>query len=123
MKRIFLALLISLTGVIFTCTAQEAKYADVSKARFAELVNNSKGLIIDLRTPKEYGEGHIEGAVNIDYFSKSFEGEIDKLDKKQTVYIYCASGGRSGLTMKLLKKKGFMTVYHLPIGYDGWIEE
>ncbi|MBL4658495.1 MAG: hypothetical protein JKX73_10875 [Flavobacteriales bacterium] len=38
------------------------------------------------------------------------------------MYIYCASGGRSELTMKLMKEKGFKTVYHLPIGYDGWSE-
>ena len=80
-------------------------------------------MLIDLRTPKEYEEGHIEGSVNIDFFADNFEDEIAKLDKNKTVYIYCASGGRSGETLKLMKESGFKMVYHLPVGYDGWSDE
>lgn len=109
-----------MTGVSVDTIAQDLVFEDVSKQQFAELVKSGDGLLVDLRTPKEYNEGHIEGAVNIDYFSDNFEAEIDKLDKGKTMYIYCASGGRSGKTMKMLKLKGFERVYHLPVGYNGW---
>ena len=123
MKNLYLLLIVIGFGFTSGCTAQEAKYEDVSKERFAGLIKDGDGLLIDLRTPKEYKDGHILGSVNIDYFADGFDREIDKLDKNKTVYIYCASGGRSGLTMKLMKEKGFMKVYHLPVGYDGWSEE
>lgn len=123
MRNIYLGLLVVLIAFASGCTAQEAIYEDVSKERFAELIRTGDGLLIDLRTPKEYDEGHIEGSENIDFFAKNFEEEIAKLDKKRAVYIYCAGGGRSGETLKLMKKSGFKTVYHLPVGYDGWSDE
>ena len=122
-KNRYLVLLMVMMVIASGCTAQKATYEDVSRERFAELIKSGEGLLIDLRTPKEYTVGHIEGAVNIDYFAEGFEAEIDKLDKQQAVYIYCASGGRSGKTLKLMQDKGFKQVYHLPVGYNGWSEE
>ena len=113
---------VALVAITNLCIAQETHYEDVSKKKFAELIKGD-GLILDLRTPKEYKKGHIEGSVNLDYFADSFEAEIDKLDKNKTMYIYCASGGRSGLTLTLMQEKGFKSVYHLPVGYDGWSKE
>ncbi|MBL4755210.1 MAG: rhodanese-like domain-containing protein [Flavobacteriales bacterium] len=121
MKRVYLISLVVLLGFVIGCAQNEPKYEDVSKERFAALIKTGDGLLIDLRTPKEYDQGHIEGAVNIDFFDDHFEDEIAKLDKNKMVYIYCASGGRSGKTLALLKKSGFKTVYHLPIGYNGWV--
>ena len=123
MRNAYLGLLVVLIALTSGCTAQEAIYEDVTKERFAELIKTRDGMLIDLRTPKEYEEGHIEGSVNIDFFADNFEDEIAKLDKNKTVYIYCASGGRSGETLKLMKESGFKMVYHLPVGYDGWSDE
>ncbi|HIA06120.1 MAG TPA: rhodanese-like domain-containing protein [Flavobacteriales bacterium] len=120
MRNVYIGLLVVLIAFASGCTAQEAIYEDVTKERFAELLKTGDGLLIDLRTPNEYEEGHIEGSVNIDFFADNFEDKIAKLDKNKTVYIYCAGGGRSGETLKLMKKTGFKTVYNLPIGYDGW---
>lgn len=119
MKNV-LAVLLLLMGLSTACNSGKTVYEDVSKERFAELIESGEGLLIDLRTPEEYEEGHIEGSVNIDFFANDFETEIAKLDKNKPVYIYCASGGRSGKTFKLMKEKEFSTVYHLPIGYNGW---
>jgi len=123
MRNVYIGLLVGLIALASGCTAQEAIYEDVTKERFAELLRRGDGLLIDLRTPEEYQEGHIDGSVNIDFFADNFEDEIAKLDKQKTVYVYCASGGRSGETLKLMKKTGFTTVYHLPVGYDGWSGE
>ena len=123
MRNIYLGLLVVLIAFASGCTAQQAIYEDVTKERFAEVIKTRDGMLIDLRTPKEYEEGHIEGSVNIDFFADNFEDEIAKLDKNKTVYIYCASGGRSGETLKLMKESGFKMVYHLPVGYDGWSDE
>ncbi len=78
--------------------------------------------IIDVRTPAEFTDGHIQNAVNIDYFSKSFSANISKLNKQKTVLVYCAAGGRSATAAKEFKKLGFKKVYDLIGGYDDWKE-
>ncbi len=79
--------------------------------------------IIDLRTPKEYNEGHIPNAVNIDFYSRQFRLELDSLDKGKTYLIYCHSGGRSGRTLGLMKRLGFQEVYNLDGGIVRWAKE
>lgn len=57
---------------------------------FLEL--SSENLLIDLRTPKEFKEGHIEEALNISVLSVDFKEKINELPKEALVYIYCRSG-------------------------------
>ena len=57
---------------------------------FLEL--SSENLRIDLRTPKEFKEGHIEEALNISVLSVDFKEKINELPKEAPVYIYCRSG-------------------------------
>jgi len=73
--------------------------------------------LIDVRTPKEYGGGHLDGATNINFNGSDFDQSIGQLDKAQPVFIYCQSGGRSGKAYKKLKTMGFTTVYDLKGGY------
>ena len=80
-------------------------------------INNPQ--LIDVRTPKEFGAGHIDGAININYNGSNFEQSIGQLDKAQPVFIYCHSGGRSGKAYKKMKAMGFSTVYDLKGGYSG----
>ena len=54
-----------------------------------------KVVVLDVRTPKEFKEGHIPGATNIDFTTPDFEKRIGKLDKSKTYLVHCASGGRS----------------------------
>ena len=79
-------------------------------------------LVIDVRTSAEFSEGHIKNAVNFDYFSKSFKATISNLDKKKTILVYCAAGGRSKSACADFKKLGFNKVYNLIGGYDDWKE-
>ena len=52
-------------------------------------------VLVDVRTPDEYAAGHLEGAVNIDAQSPSFEGEVSELDADADYVVYCQSGNRS----------------------------
>ena len=76
--------------------------------------------VIDIRTKKEFDEGHIKGAKQIDFFGVDFEKELDKLDKKKRYIMHCKSGGRSTNSLPVWKKLGFTKVYHLNSGFDGW---
>jgi rhodanese-related sulfurtransferase len=65
--------------------------------------------VLDVRTPQEFAEGHLEGARNVDFLSDDFEQQFDALDlpKDQTVYLHCRSGGRSQKAAELLRSKGY----------------
>lgn len=76
--------------------------------------------LIDVRTPKEFAEGYIEGAKMIDYFSADFMTQIEKLDKNKDLYIYCKSGYRSGKAAKKLEAAGFTKIHDLKGGILNW---
>ena len=91
----------------------------VEKAEFSKLMKKSGVQLIDVRTSREFSNGFITGAKNIDYNGDSFEKQIKKLDKNKPVLVYCAAGGRSENAAELLKEWGFKEVYDLIGGYNG----
>jgi len=109
---------------VLLCIAAFGQSEDLTPKEFQAKSETLKdAVIIDLRTPDEIKAGIIPGATIIDYFSKSYEKKINTLDKSKTYLLYCASGGRSGETLELMKKKGFIAVYHLAGGFEGWKKE
>ncbi len=104
-----------------TTTNQSKTIAkDVDVSEFTKRMNEKPGLILDVRTKGEVAKGVIPNSVNLDIFADNFEAEIDKLNKSKPVYVYCASGGRSGEAMEIMHKKGFKEVYNLEGGYSAW---
>lgn len=69
--------------------------------------------IIDVRTPEEYAEGHLEGAVNIDIHGADFAKQIQALDPQGTYAVYCRSGNRSGQAVSFMQSEGFANVTDL----------
>lgn len=68
---------------------------------------SNKNVLLDVRTPEEFAEGHVPGAVNIDVKNPNFEEEIQKLDTKKNYFIYCKSGVRAKLATEKMQEKGF----------------
>lgn len=62
-------------------------------------------LILDVRTPEEYAEGHVPGARNISH--EQVASRIEELRSYQTIYVYCRSGGRVGHAAMDLTRAGF----------------
>ena len=85
--------------------------------------DNENFVIIDVRTPEEFTNEHIENARNLDYYSENFPDELDKLDRKKTYLIYCRSGKRSGNTLKIMKEVGFKKVFNMLGGIMQWKAE
>ena len=81
--------------------------------KIQENKNNPNLIILDVRTQDEYNQGHIENAININYYSKTLKKELKKLDKNKTYLVYCRSGNRSGKTLKIMEKLGFKEVYNI----------
>jgi len=53
----------------------------------------SKVILLDVRTPQEFAQGHINGAINIDWFSDDFNAQVAEIDKDETIYVYCKKRG------------------------------
>ena len=82
--------------------------------------NNPDFVILDVRTQEEVDEGYIEKAINIDFYSKTFRDEIDRLDKEKTYLIYCRSGSRSGRARDIMEELNFREVYNMLGGIVEW---
>ncbi len=85
--------------------------------------NNPDFAIIDVRTPEEFAEGHIEDSVIIDYYYDTFRNDIDQLDKSKMYLIYCRSGNRSGKALDIMAGLGFQEVYNMLGGIIEWNAE
>jgi NADPH-dependent 2,4-dienoyl-CoA reductase/sulfur reductase-like enzyme/rhodanese-related sulfurtransferase len=75
-------------------------------------------LLVDVRTKKEYKEGHIEGAVNFPL--DEIREQLEELPKDKTIYIYCQQGLRGYLAHRILRQNGFNDLYNLSGGYALW---
>lgn len=80
-------------------------------------------VIIDIRTPQEFSQGHIKGAVNINYFDSTFMDQIGKYDKSKPIFLYCRSGNRTSSASARVAKLGFGEIYDLQGGIMNWSRE
>ena len=105
----------------FSChTQQEPFVKKIDKATIQSEVIGKDVQLVDVRTPMEYGQGHIDDAVNFNINDEGFLNQIEKLDKNKPVYLYCKLGGRSNRAAELLKSKGFTQIFDYTGGYDDW---
>jgi len=82
--------------------------------------NNPNFIILDVRTPKEYDQEHISGAMNLDFYTHSFRTNLNQLDKGKTYLVYCRSGRRSSLSLDMMRELGFSNVYNVSGGTLSW---
>lgn len=75
--------------------------------------NNSTATIIDVRTPAEFADGRVEGAVNLDVQDAGFEASLAKLDKNAEYIVYCRSGNRSAIAVQIMAEAGITNVVDL----------
>ena len=117
MKKIIasLAFVLLLTG----CSSSPSA-TDLSVSEFTGKVAEQGVVTLDVRTPGEFNEGHIEGSQLIDFQSGNFENEIAALDKSKTYAVYCRSGNRSGQAVKVMREAGFNNLYNLNGGVIDW---
>ncbi|MBW1862405.1 MAG: rhodanese-like domain-containing protein [Deltaproteobacteria bacterium] len=80
-------------------------------------------VIIDVSTPREFKDLHLEGAIDVNLLSRFFKARLEVMDKDGTYVIYCKVGGRSKIAQKLMKQFGFQAVYNVIGGTLLWEEE
>ena len=100
--------------------------------RFTEVtVDQARGLIqkhagtgefviLDVRTPGEFAEGHLFGVVNVNLMGPDFERRLDALDRAKTYLVYCRTGSRSAKAIQAMQRLSFRSVHHMFEGIVGW---
>jgi len=81
---------------------------------------NEQFVILDVRTPDEFAQGHLHNAKLINYRAADFSDQLNALDKSKTYLIYCRSGGRSAGALRMMDQQGFSSVYNMDGGFTEW---
>jgi phage shock protein E len=76
--------------------------------------------VLDVRTPEEFAEGHVPGAVNVPH--DQIAARLDQVPKDKDVVLYCRSGRRAGLAAELLAANGYTRLSHLEGDMPAWVE-
>jgi rhodanese-related sulfurtransferase len=80
-------------------------------------------VVLDVRTPAEFAEGHVPGAVNIPH--TELAARIAELSgaRDKDIVVYCRTGRRADLALGTLGQAGFKRLFHLTGDYTRWVEE
>ena len=93
----------------------------ITESDFIEL-RDSDYTLIDVRTQDEFDLGHIDSAINLDFYSDSFQNDILSLPKNETIVLYCRTNNRSNKTATILKENGFKEISVLEGGITDWVK-
>ena len=117
LRFVFFSLLI-----IYSCQIFESNQInEISDAQFTE-IQETDYILIDVRTAEEYQSGHIQDAVNFDFYSESFQNDILTLDKSSSIILYCRTQNRSTKTANYLKENGYKEITVLTGGITSWVK-
>jgi len=97
---------------------------DVTVDQAQKLIQQRAGkedfVILDVRTPSEFSEGHLAGAVNVDLLAPDFAARLSAMDRGKSYLVYCRTGNRSTKAAHTMEQLGFRTMYHMRDGIVGW---
>lgn len=106
--------------LLFVVGCSQIKEKHITETSQEELENV---VLVDVRTPFEFNEGHLDNSVNIDWLGDDFVSEFEKISKDETIYLYCKSGARSANATKYLDSLGYKDVYNLKGGYIAYSKQ
>lgn len=86
------------------------------------LMSRKSALVLDVRKPDEFAQGHLQGARNIPL--SQLEARLKELEKyrEKPVMVVCERGGRATKAAKLLKAQQFTALHVLKGGMQAWLE-
>lgn len=94
---------------------------ELDPAGCRQLIDSSPGcVILDVRTPGEYSQGHLDGAENLDFFCSDFRTKIETRDRERIYVVYCKKGHRGERTRDMMRSCGFIRVVNIRGGIEGW---
>ncbi len=131
----YLVLFFVILGVVLVFVSKPETspqgFETVSVDEAREMLEKDDFFLLDVRTPVEFNESHIEGAVLIPlengYGSnlgpdQLLEAQINEVPKGEKVLVYCRTGRRSAVASQMLEDAGYTDVYNMGGGISEWIE-
>lgn len=123
MKKTILSILAAIGIGTSSCSAEDGIVVLSPQEFISQAKADTSAVILDVRTPAEFAEGHLEGAKLLDYLNaEAFDAGVKSLDKTNTYYIYCRSGRRSHGACQKMKAQGFK-VFDMEGGYLNWTKQ
>lgn len=123
MKKYAFILIIAPALFFSSCssTQNQGSKTDLSPEEFAAKIKElPEAPLLDVRTPEEFSDGHLQNALNFNWNGNEFENQIETLDKTKPVLVYCRSGSRSAAAARSMRSKGFEEVIEMKGGIIGW---
>lgn len=109
---------VAATSPVSAAASSVVQLVDVAGA--AALAADPSVIVVDVRTPAEFAEGHIDRAELVDFNAPGFGDRIAQLDRSATYLVYCHSGNRSGQATAVMAELGFTNVNDLSGGISAW---
>ncbi|HEY9842181.1 MAG: rhodanese-like domain-containing protein [Candidatus Sericytochromatia bacterium] len=81
---------------------------------------NASWKLIDVRTPEEFAQGHLQEAALMNFYDADFREKLLNMDRNQPYIIYCRSGNRSGKALAMMRELGFRNAYDIQGGILAW---
>jgi rhodanese-related sulfurtransferase len=114
-----IALIIFASAYAYYMTPSQG-YGDVTVAEAKALIEGKPDMVIlDVRTPSEFDDGHLEEAINIPV--DSLAARLDELNEDDELLVYCRTGNRSASAVGILNDGGFTKIFHMDEGITGWL--
>lgn len=123
MKNFILLIIMCFSSLWLSCQPKQS-FKSVDVKEFKKAVADTAYVVLDVRTAKEYAEGHIPGTdYNIDVLQDDFEDiALKSIPKEKSVALYCRSGNRSKKAARILTENGYRVI-ELSTGFKGWVAE
>jgi len=115
-------LLLLLMVVVAACSSSTEAIAMVHAPTARDLIAEPGTVLLDIRTPQEFAEVRIEGAINLDFYAPDFAAQIAALDQSVAYVVYCRSGNRSEQAMEMFRDLRFTEVHELEGGILTWLD-
>jgi rhodanese-related sulfurtransferase len=113
--------------LVATALAAASPVTNVTVGKAQQLIKEHAGkadfVILDVRTPGEFAEGHINGAVSLDVQSPDFAKRLRALDRKRSYLVYCRTGNRSRRATLAMEELGFRSIFHMTEGIVKWKQQ
>ncbi len=116
MKHILPFILLNSIG----CSGQSSTDQLSVKDFQEKLKQTSSPAIIDVRSSEEFKQGHLKGALNMNWNDKEFYTRLESVKKNDTCFVYCLSGGRSSSAAQKMREMGYKQVYEMKGGLLTW---
>jgi rhodanese-related sulfurtransferase len=116
------AVLAAIVVIAFEWRLRGTAQVSVSSQDLIRLMNQG-ALVLDIRKPEEFAQGHVNGARHLPSDQILAAGDNFKRFKDKPVIVYCNSGSLATAAVRQLNQQGFTKAFTLRGGFSGWRSE